>query len=235
MPALAIVALTALSDAVALAIGVPALVPLLNTLAAFPFMYASLGRGQVAQAIARMLVWAAVLGASATILAYARPLQTARLFLHAPAYEREMLAWVLTGQGAESDPARFIPQHAADAAIFCGLSLTTGGAAAMPMGAALMNYMGHYVGALAARSPRPLPTAVLAWHPWALVRIASFVTLGVLLAGPLLSRIGRFPFQLRAHTRLFGAAAVGLILDVLLKWMLAPAWRRLLAGLLGVA
>lgn len=228
MPGLAIVALTAFSYALALAIGVPALVPVLNTLAAFPFMYAPLRRGQVPQAIARMLVWAAALGACATILAFARPSQTARLFVHASAYEREMLAWVVTGQGAESDPSRFVPQHAAHAAIFCGLALATGGAAAMPMGAALMNYMGHYVGALAARSPHPLLTAFLAWHPWALVRVAGFVALGVLLAGPLLSRLGRFPFQLRAHAGLLGTAAAGLVLDVLLKWMLAPAWREMI-------
>ena len=30
------------------------------------------------------------------------------------------------------------------------LALATGGVAAMPMGAVLMNYMGHYVGTLAA-------------------------------------------------------------------------------------
>ena len=39
-------------------------------------------------------------------------------------------------------------------AVFSGLALATGGVAAMPMGAVLMNYMGHYVGALAAVEPR---------------------------------------------------------------------------------
>ena len=57
-----------------------------------------------------------------------------------------MFAWVMTGQGAESTPSQFIPQQPAHAALFAALALATGGVAAMPMGAVLMNYMGHYVG-----------------------------------------------------------------------------------------
>ena len=63
----------------------------------------------------------------------------------------------------------------------------------MPMGAVLMNYMGHYVGTLAAAEPRVRPlTMMLAWHPWAVIRVISFVIIGVVLSAPLLSRLGRF-------------------------------------------
>ena len=73
----------------------------------------------------------------------------------------------------------------------------------MPMGAVLMNYMGHYVGTLAAASGRPALTMVLGWHPWAVVRIVSFVALGVILSAPLLARLGGFRIDWRtvAHPR----------------------------------
>ena len=229
----AIVAGTVASYAVGWAIGVPLLLPFLNTLAAFPFMVAALRRGDVRLAVARMLVWALTMGVAATLLSYARPAQTDTLFLRGEAYRVEMFAWVMTGRGAESSPAQFIPQHARDAAIFSELALATGGALAMPMGAALMNYMGHYVGALAAASRHPLLTLVLGWHPWAVIRIASFVTLGVLLSAPLLSRMSGFRVDWPATRPLAVAAVAGLAVDIAIKALLAPAWQRLLLRVVG--
>jgi len=96
-----------------------------------------------------------------------------------------------------------------------------------------MNYMGHYVGALAAASARPALTMILGWHPWAVVRIVSFVTLGVVLAAPLLSLILGFRFDWRAARPLVGYAAAGLVVDVVMKWLLAPAWQKLLLRVVG--
>src|SRR5258707_5814101 len=154
VPAL-IVAATCFSYALGWAVGVPALVPVFNTLASFPFMVLALRRGDLRLAVARMLLWALTMGVAATLLSYARPSQTAALFLRGESYRTEMIAWVLTGQGAESTPSQFIPQQSGHALLFSGLALASGGAAAMPMGAVLMNYMGDYVGALAASSRRP--------------------------------------------------------------------------------
>src|SRR5262245_64561377 len=119
-------------------------------------MVAALRRGDVRVAVARMLLWALTMGVAATMLSYARPARTDRLFLRGESYRTEMFAWVMTGRGAESDPAIFIPQQATHAAVFAFLAWATGGVLAMPMGAAMMNFMGHYVGALAAASARPV-------------------------------------------------------------------------------
>src|SRR5438552_1481316 len=123
----AIVVATAVSYALGWAIGIPLLVPVFNTLAAFPFMVAALSRGDVRLAVARMLVWALALGVCATLLSYAQPWRTDSLFLRAASYRVEMFQWVMTGHGAESDPARFIPQQAAHAAVFAALALASGG------------------------------------------------------------------------------------------------------------
>jgi hypothetical protein len=233
IPVIALVGATLASYAVAWLLGIPAAVPLLNTIASFPFMVAALRRGEVRLAVSRMLIWALAMGVAATLLSYARPAQTDTLFLRGAAYRTEMFAWVMTGRGAESSPAQFLPQHVRDTALFVSFAVLTGGALAMPMGATLMNYMGHYVGALAAESQRPLATMVLGWHPWAVIRIVSFVILGVLLSMPVLSRLYGFRIDWRAARPLFAIACGGLVLDVVLKTLLAPAWQRLLLSVAG--
>src|SRR5882672_6225071 len=154
-------------------------------------MVLALRRGNLQLAVVRMLLWALTMGVVATLLSYARPAQTDTLLLRGEAYRTEMFAWVMTGTGAENTPSQFIPQQAGHAVIFSALALATGGVVAMAMGAVLMNYMGHYVGALAASSARPMWTMLLAWHPWAVIRVISFVVIGVILSTPLLSRIAR--------------------------------------------
>ena len=230
---LCIVALTLLSYAVGWTIGVPVLLPILNTLASFPLMVLALRRGDLRLAVARMLLWALTMGMTATALSYARPSQTGALFLRGDSYRAEMFAWVRTGQGAESTPSQFIPQQAGHALLFSGLALATGGTAAMPMGAALMNYMGHYVGTLAGSSRRPALTLILAWHPWAVIRVISFVVIGVVLSAPLLSRLGKFRVDRAAARALLLAAGAGLVADVVLKTLLAPAWQPLLLRIVG--
>jgi hypothetical protein len=229
----ALVVLTALSYALAWTVNIPALVPVLNTAASFPFMALALKNGNVRLAVARMLLWALAMGVCATLLSYARPAATDELFVRGRAYREEMFAWVLTGRGAESTPSRFIPMQAGQAAIFTGLTLASGAVLSMPMGALLMNYMGHYVGTLASQSARPGLTMVLGWHPWSVIRIVSFVVLGVVLSMPVLSRVLRFRVDWSAARPLALAACAGLVADIVLKALLAPAWQRLLLRIVG--
>jgi hypothetical protein len=220
--ALLIVLSTLLSYAVGWGLGVPLLLPILNTLASFPLMVLALKRGDLRLAVARMLLWALTMGVAATVL-----------FLRGKSYRTEMFEWVTTGRGAESTPSQFIPQQVGHAALFSGLALVTGGIAAMPMGAMLMNYMGHYVGTLAASSRRPMLTILLAWHPWAVIRVMAFVVIGVVLSAPLLSRLGGFTVDRGAARGLLLWAGAGLVADVALKALFAPAWQRLLLRVVG--
>ncbi len=231
--ALGVAAGTVASYAVAAWMRQPAAVPVLNALPAFPVMLYWLRRERTAAAVAAMLVWAAAMAASATVLAVRRPDLTGTLFLRGEAYRREMFAWVRTGAGREGDPARFVPQHAVQAAVFCGAAAASGGVLAMPLGALLTNEMGHYAGSLGFASDRPWLVAALAWPPWALLRVASFVVLGVVLSGPLLARVVGFSFALRRHGRWLGVAVLGLAADAGLKWWLAETWSRWLRQLVG--
>jgi hypothetical protein len=225
---LTIVLATLLSYALGALFGLPALVPILNAAAGVPFMIQALRRGDLQLAVARMLIWVLAMGLCATLWSYARPAQTDALFLRAEPYRTAMFAWVLTGKGAESTPSQFIPEHALHAALFSALALATGSLLAMPMGAVLMNYMGHYVGALAGAGRHPVWTMMLGWHPWAVIRIVSFVVIGVVLSVPLLSRMAGARVDRNLARRFLVIAAVGLIADVVLKALLAPMWHRLL-------
>jgi hypothetical protein len=224
-----VVAATIASYLIGWLIGSPILVPILNTAASYPFMVAALRRGDVRLAVVRMLLWALAMGVCATVMSYHRPGATDRLFLRGESYRVEMHAWVLSGRGAESTPSQFIPQHAGHAVLFSTLAIASGGALAMPMGAVLMNFMGHYVGTLAAIGSHPLTLMILGWHPWAVIRIISFVVIGVVLSQPLVTRRWRFG---RVERTLLTWAAAGLVVDVLLKTLLAPAWQRILLRLL---
>jgi hypothetical protein len=228
-----IVLATLASYAVGWIAGRPILLPLFNAAASFPFMVAALRRGDLRLAVARMLLWALTMAVAATALSYVRPQATARLFLRADSYRAEMFAWVLTGRGAESTPSTFIPQQAGQAGLFAIAALATGGAVAMPMGAVLMNYMGHYVGTLAAASRQPAATLILAWHPWAVIRVISFVAIGVVLSIPVLGRFFDVRIDRREALRLSAGAGAGLIADIVLKSLAAPAWQRLLVRVVG--
>jgi hypothetical protein len=224
---------TAVSYLAAMLIGIPALVPFLNVAPAFPFMIASLRRGRVAEAIWRMLIWAAALAVCATTISYLATAESGRLFLRGESYRREMFEFLVSGYGPEGNIRLFLPQHLAHAAVFCALALATGALLAMPLGAMLMNYMSYYIGALGAASAHPWKAMALAWVPWALVRIGGFVTLGVVLGAPVLGGLFKFEYRLRSQIHWIVWAGAALVADVLLKWALAPSWREMIRNAAG--
>jgi hypothetical protein len=61
----------------------------------------------------------------------------------------------------------------------------------------------------------------------------GFVMIGVVLSGVVLSRVMRFPFSLRSERRWLVIGAGLLVVDLALKWMLAPAWGRALKAVAG--
>jgi len=116
------------------------------------------------------------------------------------------------------------------------LSAVSLGVAALLLGAFLLGYMNGYVGWVVAHAdPKtgPLAAAFLAWPPWPMMRVVSFIFAGTGAAlwgvSRLYDRNGpRVPVR-----RLFGASLAFLAADIMLKFWLAPGWRLLLRSLLG--
>jgi hypothetical protein len=222
--ALIVVLAAVVSYPLGLGIGSPWLLPILNAAPAYAAMVVLLRRGELRRAAVVMLVWAAALAVAGTLTFALWPRSPGALILHGPEYRDEMFAWIRTGIGSEGSPRRFVPQHALHLAAFVVLSLVTASALSIAMGAVLMNYMGFYVASLA-RAGAPLWAVVLlGWQPWAIARVAAFSVLGVVLAQPLLRRLKATGEPAPSSTPLMTAAGAALLVDVVLKALLAPTW-----------
>jgi len=212
------------------------LLPLLEAAPAYVFLVRTLRTRGRRAAIGLMVWWAFCLGVTDVSLAILWHGRAESAVFNAVAYRTEMTSWITTGVGRESTPSLFVPQHLWHAGAFCLLSLVTGGALSLVMGSMLMNYMGFYVGDLILRcsgTPNLSAAVLLAWNPWSMVRVVSFVILGVALAEPLLSRLpGRWPDP-AGRWRWVALGLGGLLLDMILKTLLAPHWPALLAGCFG--
>ncbi len=194
--------------------------PVLGLLAWLPLVGA-LRRGRRGVAALVVAVWAGLLAAGTAALEAWRPGSCAAAFPRAAEYRQEMLAWAASGEGCESSVACFLPRHLLHAALFAAATVATGGYLGLVFASILFGWMGAYAGALAALSEAPLAAAVAAWHPWAVVRVAAYIALGVALAEPLVGLgLPRPP----GWRRWLLAGLVGLGLDILLKALLAPWW-----------
>lgn len=208
------------------------LLPVLCAAPAYPSMVILIKRRWRAHAIGAMLLWAALLGTMMTALCVAMPERASTVVFNGPAYWDEMRVWLETGEGRESSPRLFVPQHLLHAAAFVLLSLATGSLVSLVFGAILMNYMAYYVAQVVLATPaHPMLAAILGWHPWSVLRIASFVVLGVILAEPLLSKLVGIRAGTRGRAAWILFAVGGLVLDLSLKAVLAPHWPTLLGSL----
>lgn len=162
----------------------------------------------------------------ATIVA---PERAAEVIWKGPEYAAEMKGWIATGEGPEGSPSLYLPQHILHFAAFNVACLVTGGLAGLYMGAALLNYMNFYVADLAMEASQPLLAASLGWPPWALIRVAGFImaSLPLSYAGIRLLRPWRPPSGCR-YWKYYKWGVALVVLDAVLKAVLAPHWRHLL-------
>ena len=225
----------ALSYPLGLSIGQPFLLPILNALPAYLVLVHRLRKGERGGAVRAMLWWAATLAIVGTVTLVWWQGPTAPVVFHGPEYKQEMFHWIRTGQGAEGNPRLFLPQHLLHLAVFVALGFATASAGAIVMGAVMMNYMSYYVASLARAGVPSWAVTVLGWQPWAIARVAAYVTLGVILAEPLVFRF--FPAA-RLKAKPWGrapyvvAAMSGILADWFLKALLAPFWGQWLRRLL---
>ena len=232
LPALLPAVLAPLAAALGLASGRATLLPVLATAAVYPTFARLILRGRPGAAAVAAVLWAASLAASIAVITACDPGRTAGAVLNGPAYRDEMFAFIGSGHGRESEPARFVPQHLLHLAAFAVLTAASGGLLGLLLGAGLVGYMSFYVGALAA-GPEPGLAALCGWPPWAVLRVVAFILLGTVLARPLLARLARRP-PAPLRVRLWLAGAFGLLLlDVALKALLAQRWAALLRPCLG--
>ncbi len=213
-------------------IGSAYLMPLLNSLSIYPFYLEQVLAGRRRRAVVLALLWAIFLSEAMIIGTYVAPRRAEKVTLMGVSYKDEMFHWVATGEGEESSPGRFIPSHAKHFAVFVVLSFVTGGLGGLVMGAVLLNYMNFYVGSLVLASRSPILSLLLGWQPYAILRVAAYVVVATALAEAFFATIKgrRTPRGAAAYA---AAGLAGVILDVLVKFMIAPLWGRLLRWTVG--
>jgi len=230
-PRWAALALTPIVPLVGLAAGGRWIWPLLAPLTLWPSFAAAVRGADYRRALGAGLLWAALLSAGIVAWTEQAPRSAGRGIVHAEPYRIEMFQWIETGAGKENEPARFLPEHLVHLAAFAALTWATGGYLGLVLGAALTGYMSYFVGSFALSSGHPIAGALVAWVPWSVVRVVAFVTLGCVLARPLLVRRWA-PFGPRER-RWLAAALTGIVIDLLLKTLAAPAYGRFLLDMLG--
>lgn len=225
---LALLGLTPLVPLVGLVPGGRWLVPLVAPLPLWPIFSRAVREGRFGQAFGFSMLWTVLLSASVIAFTQVAPQSAAGAILNAEPYRREMFGWLETGVGKETTPARFIPEHLLHLGGFVVLTALSGGYLGLALGAALVGYMSYFVGAFAASAAAPVAGALVAWVPWSVIRVLSFVALGVVLARPLLVRRA-WPMPPRDRRWILVALA-GILTDIVVKTLLAPAYGRFLAS-----
>lgn len=209
--------------------------PALNLLSGYPVLFSLLARDQRRRAFGAMLFWALCMAVVVVAASVYFPARAHNSIYHGPQYAEEMFRWIRTGQGAEGEPLLFVPQHVIYLVVFTLLSAVSGGLLGLLMGILLMNYMSFYAAAviLASNHHGKLLAVLMSWHPWSIIRVASFVVLGVILAEPVVARVADKDFEYDTARPYFWMALGGLGLDILLKAALAPWWGLQLRHLIG--
>lgn len=187
-------------------------------------------------ALGLMVFWAFCQSTSVILLVQAAPEASAEAVFRGVSYREEMFRWIQTGIGREGDWRLFLPQHAIHYGSFLVLSALTAGAAGLTLGAALLNYMSFYVGSLFladTEGAHTLRLVLMGWPIWSIVRVVGFIAGAVAAADLSFSIIGRLrdrPLGRPDRSSFYISLSLALvILDLLLKGLLAPHWRLMLA------
>lgn len=206
------------------------LLALAAPLTLWPTFAPAVKKGSYARAIGAALLWAALLSAAIIAASQIAPTRVGTAVVNGEPYRIEMFRWIETGVGRENLPSEFVPQHLLHLGAFALLSWISGGYLGLALGALLVAYMSYFVGSFAFAAGQPIVGSIVAWVPWSVVRVIAFVTLGAVLARPVLTR-RPLSFE-HADRRWILAALGGIALDLALKSLLAPDYGRFLSRFL---
>lgn len=222
---------------------------LLAVLTAAPPWLLFLARMQAGRRVAAlwlMVAWAVLQSLAIIALAQWQPAKAAAAVFNGPHYRDLMFHWIRTGEGAEGNWQLFLPEHALHYGVFLLISAVTAGAGGILFGTLLLNYMSYYVAGLFladTASAHTLKVSLMGWPIWSILRVVGFIAGAVAAADLTLAflRRGRGrPFSLSgalpwpaASASLLSLSLALVILDALIKALLAPSWRLALLPIVG--
>jgi len=239
IPALALAVIPALLlPPLLLSLRIPSLFAILPVLPLGYVYLRAIQAGRPGRAAALALAWAVALSVSSVASAAHSPQLVPSGIWHAASYRDEMVRWIGTGIGAEGNIAQFLPRVLVEYVLVLALAAISAGLLGLLLGSVLLGYMNGYVGwVIANADPRTntLVAALLAWPPWPMARVVSFVLAGTAAASWGYSRIFDRSLPRPRVRPLFVGSLLLLATDILLKLTLAPQWRLFLRALLGTS
>ena len=200
-----------------------AALPVLTAIAGyFPFVMeaqVSLVRGFLI-----LVLWTLLL--SVLILWFSRrePENWEGLICRSREYSQSMMRWIESGELPEGSPRQVIVSHLKQTLLYCALAFLSLNFLSLVLGSALLNYMNFYLAQLSKRSTRPGLVLWLGWNPWSVIRVLSFLYLGMVASAPTMWLL--FAIHWRLSVSLLLPGLIGLFLDLFLKLTLSRRWRE---------
>lgn len=215
----------------------PVLLLLFSSVPVYPIYLSQFKVQAYRKAITLVFVWAITSSILIILLAYGYPSLASASILSGSSYQSEMFQWIATGVGPEGDPSTFIPQHAFNAVAFTLLSFASAGFLSLLFGAYQLNYMNYYVGILLSRVSNPtlnnvLAVAAFSWPIYAIIRVIGFIALGVATTIPLSNRLFDNKTETKLIIRLLLIGLALVIVDVVVKILVAPWYQSSLHDLI---
>jgi|GEM_PF-3269026 len=169
-----------------------------------------------------LFLWTVLLSVLILGLCRREPERMQRLIWRSSEYTSGMFRWIETGQLPEGSLKQVLFYHLKQTLVYCLIAVLSANFLALVLGSALLNHMNYYVARLAGKSSKPFRAFIMGWNPWSLVRVISFLWLGIAVSAPSLSLLFAIPW--RFSFALVAPALAGILADFLLKLILAPVW-----------
>jgi hypothetical protein len=195
--------------------------PLLTAIAGyFPFLL----RIQVSllDGFLILLWWTVILSILVLWFSRRQPELMRSLIWRSQEYSDSMFRWIETQQLPEGSTRQVLFFHFKQTLIYCALAFLSANFFALILGSALLNYMNFYVASLARASAKPRKALWMGWNPWSIIRVVSFLYLGIVVSTPMLWLLIPIPWKLRLA--LFAPGLAGIALDLVLKITLSKSW-----------
>ena len=202
------------------------LLPVAQAGIAYVILYLDLQRSDIGAAVRHMLFWSLCVSVITIQFAIHSPEVMAATVFRGDLYREEMFRYIETGIGPEGSPRQFLPQHVGHYGLTLGISGATGGFGGLFLGSLLLDYMNFYVGSLVRVGATPSLGALVGWPIWSYLRVVGFICGAIAMAHLFFARILRRTEWRGPAFRACLGWSVGLfLLDIVLKWTLAPLWR----------
>jgi hypothetical protein len=173
-----------------------------------------------------LVLWTLILSLLILWLSRMDPENWERLIWRSREYSDSMMRWIETGELPEGSPRQVIVSHFKQTVLYCLLAFLSLNFLSLVLGSALLNYMNFYVAHLSNRSSRPRLLLWIGWNPWSVIRVLSFLYLGMVVSAPTMWLL--FSITWRPSFLLLLPGLIGLVLDLFLKLTLSHRWSRYL-------